>query len=82
MSKHNWKKYKKDNQDVKEDFCGACLSVPLAFVGVGASIYGTSSRDKYKKQKKIVLMSGIVSIMVSLIIASYYLFFSGCKDCK
>ena len=66
---------------IKEDFCGACLAIPLAFAGVGASAYGTSSsRGKYKKQKLIILISGIVSIVISLVIAIYYM--STCSNCR
>ena len=75
-----WKKYKKDGEDVKEFFCGACLAVPLAFVGVGASAYGASSRGSHKKSKKIVLWSGIATIIISLIIAIYYL--TSCTNCR
>jgi len=83
MSKdENWKKYRRGNKDTKEDFCGACLAVPLAFAGVGASAYGAkkSSRGKYKIQKKCALWGGIIAIVISLIIACYYL--RTCKDCR
>ena len=75
-----WKKYKKDGKDVKEFFCGACLAVPLAFVGVGASAYGASSRGSHKKSKKIALWGGIATIIISLIIAIYYL--TSCTNCR
>lgn len=75
MSKHN--------ENVIEEFCGACLAVPLAFAGVGASAYGTdSSRGKHKQQKKIALWVGIISIVISLLIAVWYLYFSKCTNCK
>ena len=84
MSKHNekWLEYKQSDQNVIEGFCGACLAVPLAFAGVGASAYGSSSRGKHKKQKKIALWAGIISIVISLLIAVWYLYFSKCTDCK
>lgn len=67
--------------DIKEEFCGLCLSVPLAFAGAGASAYGASgSKKTHKTAKKISLWSGIVAIIVSVIIAVYYLIFK--KDCK
>ena len=37
--KEKWKKYRNGNNDVKESFCGACLAIPFAFAGVGASAY-------------------------------------------
>ena len=70
-----------NENDMKEDFCGACLAVPLAFAGVGASAYGANgSRKNYKKTKQIVLWVGIISIVLSLIIAFYY--FKNCKECR
>ena len=82
IKQENWKKYRKNNHDdVIENFCGACLAVPLAFAGVGASAYGASnSRSKYKKQKKIALWIGIITIVISLIIGIYYLF--SCQNCR
>lgn len=78
----NWKKYKKDGDETKEGFCGACLAIPLAFAGVGASAYGAhSSRGKHKKQKKIALWAGIISIVISILIVVYFLFIAKCKDC-
>lgn len=75
-----WKKYRNGDEDIKEEFCGACLAIPLAFAGVGTSLYGSSSRNKYKKQKKIALWGGIVVVVMSLAIAIYYL--CSCKDCR
>ncbi len=70
-------------KEIKENFCGACLSIPLAFVGVSASAYGASgSRRSHKKQKKIALWVGIVTILISLLIAVYYLFISKCSNCR
>jgi hypothetical protein len=61
------------NDETKEPFCGACLAVPLAFIGVGASSYGNSSKKKHKTMKKITLWSGVVVTAISLFIAAYYL---------
>lgn len=82
VSKNNEKSLQKD-KDVIEGFCGACLAVPLAFAGVGSSAYGTSSsRGNHKKQKKIALFIGVLSIIISLLIAVWYLYFSKCTDCR
>ena len=70
----------KNNEDIKEDFCGACLAVPLAFAGVGASAYGANSRKSYKNAKLIALWGGIISIIISIIIVIYYL--NTCSDCR
>ena len=68
--------------DIKENFCGACVALPLAFVGVGASAYGTGSRKKHQTQKKIALWAGIISIIISIAIAIYYLYIKKCSNCR
>jgi Na+-driven multidrug efflux pump len=81
MSNDKWKSTKKGNEDVTEGFCGACLAIPFAFAGVGASAYGASSRGKHKKQKKIALWGGITTIVISILIAVYYIWIKKCVDC-
>jgi cation transporter-like permease len=77
----NWKKYKRDNKDVKEFFCGACLAIPLAFAGIGAGAYGASSRGSYKKKKKVLLYSVIASIIFFLLAAGVFIYFFWIKKC-
>ena len=81
----NWKKYKKDNEDVIEPFCGACLAIPLAFVGIGASAYGANSRGKHKQKKKMMRISLIVGIVLTLLSAFvwwYFYMYIKCTDCR
>ena len=77
----NWKKYRKGNEDVVEEFCGACLAIPFAFAGVGASAFGASSRGAHRNQKKIALWGGITTIVISVLIAIYYMWIKKCVDC-
>lgn len=70
-----------DNKDIVEPFCGACLAVPLAFTGVGASMYG-SGKGTHKKRKSVIFWIGIVTAVISILIAFYYLFLSNCSDCR
>jgi ABC-type proline/glycine betaine transport system permease subunit len=76
-----WKKYQHNDEDVKEYFCGACVAIPLAFVGVGASAYGSSSRGKHKKQKKLALWGGIIVVVISILVTIYYTQIKKCVDC-
>lgn len=73
------------NEDIKEEFCGACVAIPLAFAGVGAGVYGSSSsRGSYKNKKKVMMWSGIISIffiIISIIVAIYFLCIKKCKEC-
>ena len=41
-------------QDVKEGFCPACLTIPIAFAGIGISSYGSNSRKSHKLKKKFL----------------------------
>lgn len=67
----------------RENFCGACLAIPFAFAGAGASAYGANSKKKHKKTKKIVFWVGIITTVIALIIAAYYLWFKkDCSDCE
>jgi hypothetical protein len=57
--------------NTKEEFCGSCVVVPLAFAGSGLTLYGTSNTTgSTKKYKKIILISGVVSIIIGLLM--YY----------
>lgn len=71
-----------EGDESKESFCGACLAVPLAFAGAGVSAYGSKSKGKHKKQKKIIFWLGIVSVLISVMIAVYYMFIKKCDECR
>jgi len=70
-----------DKNEIKEDFCPACVAIPLAIAGVG---YGTNkcanSKNNYKMQQKILLWTGVIMI-ISIIIIIYFSIYKG-KDCK
>lgn len=71
-----WKDKKKEG--LREDFCGACVALPLAFAGAGTAT-ATSSDNASNGSSKIFFWSVIISI-ISLIAAIYFL--SGnCKTC-
>jgi len=64
--------------DVKEEFCGTCLALPLALAGAGAA--GVSSSDNNDKTKKILFWGGISITIVSII--ATIIFLRRCKTCK
>jgi hypothetical protein len=74
-------KFNKDNHesDVKEEFCGACLAIPAALVGLGAAGAG-SKKGGHSKMKKMLLWGGITVTLVSAIVAVIYLM--KCKNCR
>ena len=71
----------KKNEDNKENFCGVCTAIPLAFVGTGISSLSTNSKGSNKKYKKILLWSGIITVIVSFIIIYYNFRISKCSKC-
>lgn len=80
-------KYEKNENDIIEPFCGACLAIPLAFAGTGASagakVYG--SKGNYKKQQKIKLIAIIINIVlliISLILWWYFYIYKKCTSCR
>lgn len=79
----NWQQYKKG--EVIEPFCGACLAIPLAFVGIGASAYGTNSRGTYRQKKKIMFISLIIGIILTplaLFVWWYFYIYKKCATCR
>jgi hypothetical protein len=69
-------------EEVKEDFCPSCLVVPLAFAGASATAAGQTMGNSHKKMKKILVISGIVTITVTVLVGMYYLFFrEKCTSC-
>lgn len=70
---------KNQNEDTKEEFCGACLAVPLALAGAGAAGVGAKSKNN-KKMKNILLWGGITITLISIIIVIIYL--KTCKSCR
>jgi len=73
---------KKDEKDIKETFCPACIAVPLAMAGAGASSLGANQSSNYKKRKQILLWGGISTTVLSLIIVIYYVWIKDCKSCR
>jgi uncharacterized membrane protein YvbJ len=78
--KYNQKKCPLENSDNKENFCGACIAAPLALASVGTSAYGATSRGSNKRMKKFLVWGGIISAIITLIVAYFYL--KNCSDCK
>jgi nitrate/nitrite transporter NarK len=70
-------------EEIKEDFCPACLAIPLAFVGAGAAAAGGTISDKHKKWKKTLLVSGILTLLMCVALGIYYLMNKdNCTECK
>jgi len=67
-------------KDTKEEFCGACVTIPLAFAGAGATVYGSRGRGYYQKKKRFIFWIGIGTVLLSLLIIIYYV--RTCSECS
>ena len=56
-------------EEVREDFCGMCMAVPIALAGAGMA--GLSSKEDYQKRKRIIISTGIVILIISLLYPSF-----------
>ena len=74
------KETKRNNmhEDIKEEFCGACVAIPIALVGAGTA--GLGAKGTHNKTKKIMLWCGIALTVISLIVAIYFI--TRCKNCR
>lgn len=67
----------------KEEFCGVCAAIPLAFAGGGST--AISSKKKKEHENSGYNMMYNISILVtilSVLYIIYYFFISNCKKCK
>ena len=60
--------------DIREDFCGACLTIPLAFAGAGTAI-GAEKRAKLKQW-------AIIFTVISVALTIYFVYVKKCSTCK
>jgi hypothetical protein len=60
--------------DIKENFCGACLTIPLAFAGAGTA-FGAENKAKLKQW-------AIVITIVSVLFTIYFIWIRKCKTCR
>jgi uncharacterized membrane protein YebE (DUF533 family) len=66
-----------NNEEQKEEFCGACLAVPLAFAAGGGGVAASSTlvdRKKHKKLKKTMFMVGILVAVLAILYSGYILY--------
>lgn len=64
----------KENNEEKEEFCGACLTAPLALAAGGGGLASSSvliDRKKHKTIKTIILVVGIVIAVLSIAYSLY-----------
>lgn len=73
--------------ETKEDFiCAACIGAGFAAAGIGATAVGAKmKKQKYKTTKKIMLWSGIISMITALLLFIWAFIpkkYGGCRSCS
>ncbi len=56
-------KRRDENVVIKEDFCGACLALPLAFAGAGTATATSGDTSENKSKSSIFFWSVVISII-------------------
>lgn len=59
---------------VKENFCGACLTIPLAFASAGTAI-GAEKKARLKQW-------AIIFTIVSIVLTVYFVYIKKCSTCR
>lgn len=67
----------KKKEEIREDFCPACVAVPLAMAGAGTS---KSASGKQSVLGKVIFWLSIIITVLSIIVAIWY--FTRCKECS
>lgn len=67
-------------KQVKENFCGACVSIPLTLAGSAIGSYSTKPHS-YKKNKNIQFLVGLLFTFITFSIGYYLLYVKECSAC-
>ena len=72
------------SEQIKENFCGACIAAPLALIGAGAGAgaVSVSTKGEHKKQKSRFLKIGLASLVLSVGLLVYFLYIKKCSECR
>jgi len=62
--------------EIREDFCGMCMAVPLALAGAGVA--GIASKQDYQNRKYIIILISVAVLITTFIL---YLKFKDCRSC-
>lgn len=65
------------NHTLREDFCGACLALPLAFAGAAGA---GSTSDPNTSTNRLIFWGSIILTIASIVTLVWYL--NRCKSCS
>lgn len=71
----------KKTKETKEEFCGVCAAIPLAFAGGGGTAISKNKRNNNVYVKFLYAFSVLITIL-SMLYIIYYFCISDCKKCK
>jgi hypothetical protein len=63
--------------EIREDFCGMCMAVPIALAGAG--IAGLSTREAYRKRKWMLIGISAVVLVITILL---FLKYKNCSSCN
>lgn len=75
----------KNKVKVKENFCAACLAVPLILAGstaTGAGAMSKEEKEKKDKKKQCLMWGGVLLTIISIGVFVYFRYYSNCKSCR
>jgi len=67
-------------KQVKENFCGACVSIPLSLAGSAIGSY-SAKVHKYQKNKNLEFLIGMLFTFITFSIGYYFLYVKECSEC-
>jgi len=73
------------SKNSKEEFCGVCAAIPLAFASGGSAAISNKKRNENENKNKNYNMLYNISIVITIFSIAYiiyYFMFSNCKKCK
>ena len=70
------------SEEIKEEFCGACVAGLVAVAGAAGAGASVSSKGKHSKKKKILLWSSVIVAIIALIVAGVIVYKNTCKSCR
>ena len=72
--------YNQEDVIVKENFCGACLALPLAFAGAGTATATSGDSNGSNGQSNNIFFWSVVITIVGLI-ATFWFLSGDCESC-
>jgi hypothetical protein len=70
----------KEDEEMKEPFCGACVAGVAALAGAGAA-KSSDNLGKTQKSRRLIFWISISITILSILYLVYQLMFGNCSEC-